>query len=96
MEYKKQETNWMIQQINRLYLEQEIGLKQMMNQKEGMIIVTLDYYKVMIMSNICDYSDAYIFVKRIITVPITTAAGAAVRILIKKQHLKIVFHLVIA
>ena len=31
----------MIQRINHLNLEQEIGLKQMMNQKEDMIIVTL-------------------------------------------------------
>ena len=32
----------MIQHINELSLEQEIGLKQMMDQKEDMIIVTLD------------------------------------------------------
>ena len=32
----------MIQQFNHLNLEQEIGLKQIMNQKEDMIIVTLD------------------------------------------------------
>ena len=32
----------MIQQINHLNLEQEIGLTYMMNQKESMIIVTLD------------------------------------------------------
>ena len=32
----------MIQQINHLSVGQEIGLKYMMNQKEYMIIVTLD------------------------------------------------------
>ena len=32
----------MIQRINNLNLEQEIALKLMMNQKEDMIIVTLD------------------------------------------------------
>ena len=32
----------MIQQINLLNLEKKIGLKYMTNQKEGMIIVTLD------------------------------------------------------
>ena len=32
----------MIQQINHLNLEQEIGLQQIMNQKGSMIIVTLD------------------------------------------------------
>ena len=32
----------------------------------------------LIRSNLCDYSDAYIFVKGTITVPNTVAAGAAV------------------
>ena len=32
----------MIQQINHLNLKEEIVLKEMMNQKEGMILVTLD------------------------------------------------------
>ena len=32
----------MIQQINHLNSEQEIGLKSTMSQKKGMIIVTLD------------------------------------------------------
>ena len=32
----------MIQRINNLNLEQEIALKLMMNQKEDMVIVTLD------------------------------------------------------
>ena len=32
----------MIQRIHHLNLEQEIGLKQMMNEKESMIIVTLE------------------------------------------------------
>ena len=32
----------MIQRINRLSLEQEMGLKWMINQKEGMILVKLD------------------------------------------------------
>ena len=32
----------MIQRINHLNLEQEIGLKYLMNQKEGMMIVTLE------------------------------------------------------
>ena len=32
----------MIQQINHLKLEQENGLKWMMNQKEDMMIITLD------------------------------------------------------
>ena len=32
----------MIQQINLLNLEKKIGLKYMTNQKEDMIIVTLD------------------------------------------------------
>ena len=32
----------MIQRINHLNLKQEIGLKQMMNEKEDIILVTLD------------------------------------------------------
>ena len=32
----------MMQLINRLNLEQEIRLENMMNQKEGIIMVTLD------------------------------------------------------
>ena len=32
----------MIQRINHLNLQKEIGLKWMMNQKESMVIVTLD------------------------------------------------------
>ena len=36
------------------------------------------FKKSMMRSNLCDYSDAYIFVKENITVPNTAAAGAAV------------------
>ena len=42
----------------------------------------------MIRSNLCDYSDAYILVKRTITNPNTTAAGAAVNYTNKKVILK--------
>ena len=38
----------------------------------------------MIMSNLCDYSDAYILVKGTIAVPNTTAVGAAVNSTNKK------------
>ena len=51
----------------------------MMNQKEGMIIVTFIRYKTsMIRSSLSDDSDAYIPVKGTLTVPNMTAASAAV------------------
>ena len=50
----------------------------------------------MIRSNLCDYSDTYILIKRTITVPNTEAAGTGVKIPIKNQYLKIVLHLLIA
>ena len=42
-----------------------------------------------IMSNLCDYSDAYIFVKGTITVPNTAAAGPAVNNANKKVLFKV-------
>ena len=42
----------------------------------------------MIRSNLCDYSDAYILVKRTITVPNKAAAGAAVNNTNKKVIFK--------
>ena len=53
----------------------------------------------MLKSSLCDYSDAYVLVKGTITVNNTVAAdadAATVIILIKKQYLKIVLHLLIA
>ena len=47
----------------------------MLNQKEVMIIVTLNLTS-MTGLNLCDYSDAYILVKATITVPNTGAADA--------------------
>ena len=49
-----------------------------------------------IRSHLCDYRDAYILVKRTITVPNTEAAGAAVNNINKKVIFKIVLHLLIA
>ena len=50
----------------------------------------------MLKSNLCDYSDAYILVKRTITVNNTAAEGADANILIKKQYLKIRLYFLIA
>ena len=41
----------------------------------------------MIRSNLCDYSDAYVLVKRTITVPNTATAGAAVNNTNKKINI---------
>ena len=41
----------------------------------------------MISSNLCDYSDAYVLVKRTITVPNTAAVGAAVNNTNKKINI---------
>ena len=49
-----------------------------------------------IRSHLRDYSDAYILVKRTITVPNTAAAGVAVNNINKKVIFKIVLHLLIA
>ena len=53
-----------------------------MNQKESMIIVTLD------LKRQCDYSDAYTPVISTTTVPNTAAAGAAVN----NSNKKIIFN----
>ena len=74
----------MIQWINNLTLDQEIGLKLSMSQKEDNIIVQT----VTIRSSLCNYSDAYILVKGTITVPNTAAAGAAVNNTNKKVIFK--------
>ena len=50
----------------------------------------------MLKSNLCDYSGAYILVKRTITVNNTAAEGADANILIKKQYLKIRLFFLIA
>ena len=60
----------------------------MMNQKEVKKIVILDSKHLLKKSNLCDYSDAYIFVKGTITVPSTAVAGAAVNNTNKKVILK--------
>ena len=56
----------------------------MMNQKEDMIKVTLN----LIMSNLCDYSNAYILVNGTIKVLNTAAAGVAVNNANKKLIFK--------
>ena len=50
----------------------------------------------MLRCSLCDYSDAYILVKGNISVNNTEGAGAVVKILIKKQYLRIVHHLLTA
>ena len=50
----------------------------------------------MIKSSLCDYSDAYILVKRTIIVPNTAVPGETVNNTNKKQYLKIVLHLLVA
>ena len=50
----------------------------------------------MIRSNLCDYSDAYILAKGIITVPNVAAAGAAVNNTNRKLLFKNCAHLLIA
>ena len=47
-----------------------------MNQNEDMIVVALDLNQ--IRSNLCDYSDSYIFAKGTITFRNTAAASAVV------------------
>ena len=59
-----------------------------MNQKEGMIIVTLKCKTSMIWSNLCYYIDAYILVKGTTTVLNRAAAGAAVNNTTKKVIFK--------
>ena len=47
----------------------KIGLKQIMNHEEHMMtIIKLGFTTSMIRSGLCDYSDAYILVKGIITI----------------------------
>ena len=50
----------------------------------------------MIMSSLCDYSDAYILVKGTIIVPNTAAQGAAVNNNNKKVVFEIVVYLLVA
>ena len=60
-----------------------------------MPIVTLNL-KLKIRSNLCDYEDAYIWVKATISVPSTSTAAAPVKITNEKVILKIMLHLLIA
>ena len=73
-----------IQRINYINLEQSIVLKQMMNLGEHImmmimmmkIIIIIKFKTLMIRSNLCDCSDAYMLFKGTITVPNIAAAAA--------------------
>ena len=64
----------MIERINHLNLELEINDEW----REAYNSDKIKFKMSMIRSNLCRYSDAYIHVNATITVPNTTAAGAAV------------------
>ena len=68
----------MIQQINHLNLEQELGLEINDESKGKYDNSSIRFKTSMIRSSICEYIDAYILVTGTITVPNTAAAGAAV------------------
>ena len=66
----------MTQQINHLHLEQEIWLRQMINQEDHINAnIDTQLKTSMIRSHLCKYSDAYIHVKAAITI-LNTAADA--------------------
>ena len=67
----------MIQRSNHLNLEQEIWVEINDESKRKYDISNTRFKISMIRSNLCDYSDAYIFVKATVAVPNTAAAGAA-------------------
>ena len=67
----------MIDQINHLNLEQEIGLKQMMKQGVHTHNKQIKFKTSMLRSSLCDYSDAYILVKGNITLNNNNTAAAA-------------------
>ena len=60
-----------------------------MNQEEH----NINFKTSMLRSSLCDYSDAYILVKRNITVNNTAAEGSTVNNTNKKKYLKPVLHL---
>ena len=78
----------MKQQINHLNLEQEIGLKKNDESKGRYDNSNIRFKTSVVRSNLSDFSDAYILVKGIITVPNTAAAGASVKTTNKKVIFK--------
>ena len=67
-----------IHQTNHLNLEQEIGGGGNDDSRETHNVNSQIKFKTAILvSSLCDYSDAYILVKRLITIPNTEAVGVA-------------------
>ena len=77
----------MIQRINHLNLEQEIGVKYD-ESKRRHDNNNIRFKSSMLRSSLCDYSDAYILVKRTGTVPNAAAVGGAVNNANKKVIFK--------
>ena len=107
MEYQKLIN--VLDEINHLNLEQDTGLKWMMNHKQHIIMMMIiinnnDYDKnknikfkmSMIRSSLCDCSNAYKLVKGTTKVPNSVGYGSAVNNTNKKWYLKTVLHLLVA